>query len=465
MHYFRGSLILPFLLLFPFSALADDSNVAAGWSPKAFSDYEKLEEKTAGRTNGELAGVWGGIGVDLAGILRSFRFRRNEYRNEVDYAPDGAPITYLVSRTSRKVSPLAVYFSGIFGDATGSGALQVGRQLRRARNHVVMLPNPWGNDFQAAHPNFMPGDFDREARAMADLLKDAIHFIGPDRISDIHFYGESYGGFLGPATAAYLNREGKYHVKSVTSVSVPYQIGNAVDALDQMADQSETAYFDHGCESAMHNFFRLIGFAFELLEDPHHSDVYSKEGTGCSQSVFAYMAFEQPLVNLGKNLNARKPSAVWATKNEAFWNRKLRFRDIGNLFFGVSSESVVGRDSANLAYWIDQLRGQGTKTLALIAKDDPLNPAPGIGSYKVMAAYTPAEVLILSKGSHLGFRGNRFYTKLIRDQFRAGDVDQTVNLDTEAADTSAPDDSLDNDPAPPVDGLDASLDASEVDDD
>ncbi|MBS1963605.1 MAG: hypothetical protein JST04_15430 [Bdellovibrionales bacterium] len=465
MHFQRGNTARPLLVLALLFGLAGSALGAAddenGWNAAARRDYAKLEAQMAARKNGELAGVWGAMGVEAGGLLRGLRFKKVEYRNGEDFDPEGKSIEYLVTRTGRKVSPLVVFFPGVFGDARGAGGLLVARQVRRARNHAVILPNPWGENFQNARPRFFPGEFDREAKALGGIVNAAIEFIGPERISEIHFVGESHGGFLAPATAAIINREGKYHVSSVTSISVPFHIGNAVNALDEMADEGEKAYFEGGCKLT---FVRALGFVYEMLRNPKTVEVYSKDGTPCSKAIFAFMGFEKPLFSLAKKVNERAPSAAWAAEPESYWERKVRFRDLGPLFYGKPTREIVGQASADLGTWLNAARAEGVRTLALVAKDDPLNPPPEIGSFKVIGSYDPRDILVLSKGGHLGFRGSRFYRKIVRDQFKiAVNAPPTAAVDGTSAE--APDDALDNDVRPANDDYaaeDAREDAAEA---
>lgn len=429
MHYRRGVSLL-FLLI--------ATSASAEWTPRARLDYSGLEKEMSARSNGQLAGIWGSAAVYIGAALRKVRFRRNTHSSGVEY---------LVSRTGRKTSPLVVFFPGAFGDATSAGGLMVARQVRRSRNHVVILPNPWGENFQTSRPRFMPGDFESEARAMLEIVEAAIDFIGRERISGIHFIGESYGGFLAPATAHAMNRRGSYKVKSVMSISVPFQVGNAVDVIDRMSDQNEASYFDGGCRQVLVDFFRRIGFVFELIVHPNRNEFYAKECIACSDGIFAYQAFQQPLFELGKSLQARIPSPKWAANSESYWLRKMRFRDLSEVFYGISIDDIVTRDSANLAYWLTLIREEGTRPLALFALDDPLNPPPGVGRYEVIPPFRPDEALVLTRGGHLGFRGSSGYRKILRHQYRLSPAS--------GASADQPDDALDNDPAAAGDGLDA----------
>lgn len=437
MHSLRGNSALFLAGFFPLLSLFWSSSVRADWNPDARRDFARLEKRMENRKNGEIDGIIGAAAVEMGGLIRTMRFRRNYYRNDVDYEKDGQPLEYLVTRTGRKVSPLVVYFPGVFGDAKNSGSLMAGRQFRRARDHVILLPNPWGQNFQNAHPKFMPGDFNREAKAMLDVINEGIRFIGKDRISEIHFYGESYGGFLATATAHAMNSQGFYHVKTVASVSVPYHIGNAIAVLDGLADRDENAYFDGGCALTMNHLFEIVGFVYELIATPRTSEIYGRHGMACSSAIFSYSGFEQPLFQLSKSLAARSRSAEWLSKPESYWERKIRFRVFGEMFFGTSIDKILSKNSATLSYWLKKIRGEGTQPLALIANDDPLNPPPGVGSHKVINSYAPNEILVLSQGGHLGFRGNNCFKRLLRDQYRF-----TAPED----DSDQPDNALDNDP-------------------
>ena len=441
-----------FSLIFAFGIAAPTFAAPGGteWSVAARRDFAALERRMEARPNGKLSGAWGSFGVEIGGRLRSKRFKHRFFKYDPEFQAEAPPIEYLVSRTGRSVSPLVIYFPGVFGDATSAGGLLAARMFRRARNHVVVLPNPWSRDFQAARPKFMPGQFDHEAAVMVEMIRDAIAFIGPERISELHFFGESYGGFLAPATAKAYNESGFGHVKSVTSVSVPYQIGNAIEVLDRLSDRQEANYFDKGCGVQAKNFFNLVGFVYQMIVNPNRDEIYTRDGTPCSAALFSYVAFEQPLYRMAKEVNERAHFPAWEAHPDSYWMRKARFQTIGPIFYDAPIESILGASSANLAYWVDSARGQGTSTLALIAKDDPLNPPPGVGSYEVIDAYEPAEILVLSKGGHLGFRGTKEYRRLLRDRYRDAQV--------APEDANAPDYSLDNDPSAATDGYDDSAD-------
>jgi pimeloyl-ACP methyl ester carboxylesterase len=412
------------LWVVPAFFLLFSSNGRAGdfvWNADAKRDFSKLEDRMKHRPNAELSAIWSAGGIGVGGVFRAGRFRRRGYGNDVDYFPSGKPIEYLVTRTGRQVSPLVVYFPGVFSDATDSGALLAARQLRRARNHVVILPNPWGKNFQSAQPRFLPGEFDREGRAMAEIIHDAIRFIGSHRISEIRFFGESYGGFLAAVTAHFLNTEHQldevpYHVSVVTSISPPFQFGNAVFSLDRMADLNEKNYFDEGCRRKTSRLLGIVGFAFQMLAKPDRDEIYTRDGVPCSDAIFSYSAFEQPLYKMMTGINARTPIPGWDSRSESDWSRKIRFHDIGPLLYGMPSDRIMSQDAASLSFWIDLIRGEGTGSIALEAKDDPLN-APN-GPYPAVNPYRADEFLMLPHGGHLGFRGYAPYRRLIRDTFK-----------------------------------------------
>jgi pimeloyl-ACP methyl ester carboxylesterase len=424
----------------------------AHWKPAALRQYEKLGEQLKRVKNDELQAIRGSAKVDVSAPIRSLRFRRIDYRDPEVFSNSDTSPHYLMSRTGRKVSPLVVFFPGVFGDPMSGGAVMVGRQLRRARNHVVVLPNPWGSVFQSAHPTFMPGDFEAEARAMVGMVNDAIRRIGPERISRVEFLGESYGGFLAPVTAAVVAKSGDFRVESVTSISVPYHIGNAIRAIDTMADESEKAFFELGCGSRVKNAFRLVGFAYELLLRRKGTETYARGATGCSQAIFVYFGFQQPLYALAEDLSRRTNRTDWLHEPGVVWRRKLRFRDFGNLFFGKDTIEIISQDTANLAYWTKLLNQAGIETRALVAANDPLNPPPGVGIRRVVLSYAKEELLVLPTGGHLGFRGERHYRLLLRAQFNARDEGPSSfeaeegpdgDLDDSAAATPEPDEDLD----------------------
>jgi pimeloyl-ACP methyl ester carboxylesterase len=420
-------------------AFAHDAN--AGWKPAAVRQFRKLDEKVRKSENDELQAIRSSAKVDLSAPLRSLRFRKEEYRDAETFGPGGEEAYYLYSRTGRKVSPLVIFFPGVFGNPMSGGSLMVGRQLRRARNHVVILPNPWGSVFQKARPNFMPGDFEAEARAMVRMAKHAIDRIGRDRISRVEFFGESYGGFLAPVTAAILSKSGDFDVRSVTSVSVPYHVGNAIRAIDTMADESEDEFFEGGCRWKVQGIFRLVGFVYELLLNRKDSETYARKTVGCSRAIFAYVGFQQPLYALAEDLSRRTRNEKWPEDPGDEWRRKLRFRDFGNLFFGKNTIQMISRDSANLGYWTDLLNRRGIATRALVAKNDPLNPPPGVGVQRVVLSYKKDDLLVLSSGGHLGFRGEGHYRRLIRAQYNARNEGQNHD------ETEGPDEDFDNSPA------------------
>jgi pimeloyl-ACP methyl ester carboxylesterase len=391
----------------------------ASWKPAAVRQFRKLEEKVRHYENDELQAIRSSAKVDLSAPLRTLRFRKQEFRDSETFGTDGKTSYYLYSRTGRKVSPLVIFFPGVFGNPASGSSVMVGRQLRRARNHVVILPNPWGSVFQRARPNFMPGDFEAEARAMVRMAKHAIARIGPDRISRVEFLGESYGGFLAPVTAAVLSQTGDFDVRSVTSVSVPYHVGNAISAIDKLADENEDAFFEQGCRWKIKGIFRLVGFAYELLLNHKDVETYARKSVGCSSAIFAYVGFQQPLYALAEDLSRRTRNADWPKDAGEEWRRKLRFRDFGNLFFGRDTIQIISRDSANLGYWTGLLNRRGIETRALVAADDPLNPPPGVGTQRVILSYEKDDLLVLSSGGHLGFRGEGRYRRLLRAQYDA----------------------------------------------
>ncbi len=422
----------------------------AHWNTQARSQFNRLERAVSQYGNDELGGIRGAAAVELGSLFRSFHFRKWHVRDPANFNSTGNPIELVVSRTGRKVSPLVVFFPGIFGDARSGGSLMVGRQARRARNHTLLLPNPWGSQFQSAYPKFMPGNFEREAQTMVGLISEGIRRIGPERISGIHFVGESYGGFLGAMTARYALESGAFTVESVLSISVPFHIGNAIGALDELADRHRSAYFERGCDPSTQNWTRLVGFMFELVSRPAASDeLYGEGETLCSGPIFTYLGFQQPLFHLAKTLHERAPSAEWERRPESEWMERLRFRDFGDIFFERDLDEIVSEDSATLQYWVEKLRAQGVTTLALVAKNDPLNPPPGVGSDNVIDAYPPNDILVLRSGGHLGFRGEPAYRKLLRKQLRA----PATAIAIENASDESFDQDLDNDSAPADDGM------------
>lgn len=147
-----------------------------------------------------------------------------------------------------------------------------------------MLPSPWSAEFRGWKPNFLPGDLEKEAQALYQLVTQVHKLIGPENISSVELFGSSYGAILAPILKVIdLKQNKSIFDKAVTLHAPPVSMMASLDKVDFLIDEVRTNKI---CTSAVFNvfFMRNVIFADDQTD-------LNRTAIACSKFVMVKIGF------------------------------------------------------------------------------------------------------------------------------------------------------------------------------
>jgi hypothetical protein len=216
-------------------------------------------------------------------------------------------------------APLMLYLPGLFANMEDHEAMRAAAFYSERGYHVVILSNPWSEEFLKRQPKFDPGTLDVEGEIALTALQFAIQKIGPDNISRVEISGESYGAML--AAIAYAKDRQSAHPLidgNVTLFSPPLEMTTAIVNLDSGIDTFNSEF--ESCSSVS-----TLLKVDDACEKHTSQDAMTQEVIDCAAPL-VYSGFHDGLVSAVKLFHSFRPTGFIPTEKAALadWATQLR---------------------------------------------------------------------------------------------------------------------------------------------
>lgn len=314
-------------------------------------------------------------------------------------------------------APLAIYLPGMFADPSNPASLSGAARLLSLGYHVLILPNPWSASVQLADSFSKPLDLDREAEALAEVLRRAFISIPEQffsqKLKQIDaVYGESYGAILGPALVVKLQNDGclAQGLKTLF-ISPPYSLEDTIRNVDQLIDESYDVYFRNECQT------NPLGLAATLLSSALPQALVSEFATECAKALFAIEYCHKNLSRLDSGI---RHVETFSKKWTSHVYKDLRFRDYVLRHTNAENLNKVQSRANSLRYWLEPLVSNKQILLQVLLSEDDFINSKGVwlGEDKTFFAGLGKQFLLFPNGGHLGIVASPEFGKFFYDYFR-----------------------------------------------
>lgn len=388
-----------------------------GWNEAAqelASSYDfKVED-------GYLATVWGNCHAPNPRYnqMDSDVLNWNVVSNELYYRT--LPTKMALARDSQgrpKQAPVMFFIPSAFNNLDEKIPRQFMERFTKLGMHTFIVPNPWGTDYVSRKPRTITGHIEAEARVLYGVFKSAHKYLKSQDLTmgDFHISGVSYGAFLSGMIAALaasdVSGEG-IAFKSVTMISPPLKMGESLNHLDSILDET-IDYTSMWFPRLARKYLSLCRIDADDVGNYSHQDAM---GLAAAQGFHAELIESLHLYDKLWNLNTI-PRNFWGKLSLKYrrWRQQMSF---GNYFrtYNRGAAEIIDGPKGNLLHWIEQTRQKSdTRIQVLLASDDFLNDTK---SRKSLALNLEASELIeLPTGGHFGFRALPWFNQFLDTAF------------------------------------------------
>jgi hypothetical protein len=332
-----------------------------------------------------------------ASRLRLVKFK---YRNYVElpspHFRSGKAHVLLYQETQK--APLLIALPGI---ASSNYTAMMNRALDIFSNrgfHTAVFHNSWSHSYLSDRPRHLPGELRKEAQVVLDLIPELLAKIGPEKVSEIHLYGESYGAFLSSVVKS-LDKDRILSGKTLLA-GPPINLLEAARNLDSLISRSQAL------RAAPATSFSVLRVAAGFFLSQIRGENPRAEPEELSQLISLsgfFKHLKQTVADLSLQPELSAPSTVNAS----------------NPRYGQYIEGLVEAAPANeriiysLSHWLSELDSRGIDYQIVSAQDDFLN----LGQSWSTVLSSPSRLSLLDWGGHLGFMGFEWWEKRIDQEF------------------------------------------------